>query len=47
MISNERPDFRRRLPQDYDGLPRQKVEECTLNSGVLQIEHKEFVLNLK
>ena len=49
MISNERPDYRRRpyAPQEYNGLTRPKVEECTLNSGMLQVEHKEFVLALK
>ena len=49
MISNERPDYRRPpyTPQEYNGLTRPKVEECTLNSGMLQIEHKEFVLALK
>jgi hypothetical protein len=33
--------------ESFNREPRQKVEECTLNSGLLQIEHKEFVLSLK
>jgi hypothetical protein len=47
MISNERPNYRGRQPQEYYGPPRPILEEYTLNKGVLQIKHKEFVLSLK
>ena len=50
MISSNRSAHYDRQPfgyQNYNQESRAKVEEYTLNSGVLQIEHKEFALALK
>lgn len=33
--------------QNFNLETRPEVPECTLNSGLLQIEHKEFILSLK